>query len=695
MRAFYYTFFVWLLLILTQGVSFAEIESSAHDMTAQEFFARDEVTERSNCSYCHFVFKDKGHKIWGKTPKSLKGFGKIAPFCFSCHDGVTIVDINVDASRTAFSPKSHGLFITNLPSGDSISNVPLKHTDGKTLECTTCHNPHNTDNRPFLAVPISELCGMCHQSRRNSGYGDENAESNHPVATDPSDSTGGPSPINLNEIYQTAFPEPYPIEGGKFAEGVHWDLGGHLSAGKYGNIECYTCHSVHGDEFDGPNEKLMTVNPVRGVSDEFCEGCHQGERGDKGNAKTTFPNPGGTKEPRTYHPADDDISNGEGRIVKITEPEGWPFGTGDEKNILCSTCHDIHNGLPNSPILRTPKGDTFCEECHDKELVGHHSSGKDSNPKNLTFKTTGMSWTYETLGLWENGNPKLKFEASNKSNGYGKTYGKNVQNKIYCSSCHRAHNAGMGITKAAVPLLVVSHTANQLCFLCHYKQNPTFSTNLVMTATHFMGDSSSPETYNKPSDKVSMKRDEWLETGLVSKYGGANEKEVVCESCHVINKNNLNNTKYEYLANNEKLLIARSDENLEWIVQNPGYRKENADPEGAVPAGYYLCVGCHGEDPGNEGAVIVSHRMMNIDGKMPDGSLINRKVVVPPVTYTKNFNLNCESCHSVHNSKVAGGSFLMKEVDGENTDPLAIQPTPRDYTNFCTHCHMEQGGAPK
>jgi predicted CXXCH cytochrome family protein len=675
MKLFYFTLSFVLFFSIPPKILVA---ATPHNMIAQKFFETKDKVKKDSCSYCHFTFTDPGNKVWENPPESLKGFGRVGPFCYSCHDGITIVDYNVDASRTAFSPKSHGMDIQNLSFGDSLQNVKLKYIEKETMECTTCHDPHRNEKRPFLVLPLNVLCKTCHQTRINSGFGKKNAESNHPVSVNPSDSSGAPSPIKIIDTFKTPFPQPYLVAGGKFAKGVHWDLGGHLTLGDVGNMECYTCHAVHGDEIKGPNDKLMVADPVREVNDAICEGCHRGVRGDDVKSDMVFPNPGGSISARTYHPVDDDISNGRGRIVDIKEPEGWPFGTNEDKNILCSTCHDVHNALPNSPILRNIKGGTFCEECHADKLQGHHSSGNTSNPKDITFATPGYAWTYESESMWENGNPKIRLESNAEFNGYGVTYGNNVENKIYCSSCHRAHNAGAGVEKGASPSLIIAHTANQLCFLCHDKKNVAFNENMEMTASHFLGDSTLYETFDKPLEYASLYKEKWSETKLKSKYGGDNKREVICESCHSFSENNLNSSEYGY-SNNKDMLIARCDEDLEWIsqwVENTDYIKD------AVEQKAYLCTGCHGEC--SEGASC--HPLMGIDGVMPVGAVINRKANIFPVTYTKNLNINCNSCHYVHKAKVMGGVYMLKEVDGENKDPLKIHPKI-DFTILCHYCH--------
>ena len=721
------------IVFISSGAAFSAIESSPHDFIAREGFENEEliVEGKSNCSYCHPTIADVGIRIWEKPPRSLNPILERSSGCYACHDGVAIVDINVDASQTVFAPTSHAMFQNRIESGVSWQEVSLDYLDGKPLECITCHNIHNDDNRPFLVEPIDELCYKCHLGRRSSGIGAKNAESNHPSGIPPIDSSGGPTPIDIQSQFKVPFPLEYPAVGGKDSKGTHWDLGGHLTFGGEGNIECYTCHSVHGDELNSPNIGLLSIDPVREVNDQFCESCHRGERADGVESTTVFPNPGATKEPRTYHPVDDDISNGEGRIVDINEPSHWPFGAADENGdraILCSTCHDVHNGMGFTPILRTPIADTFCEECHEKNMEGHHTSGEDMDVKDYLFASSGFQWSYENQVNWENGNPKIKLEKESSTtilenntgefNGYGKTFGSKVESKVYCSSCHRAHNAGGGIEKKASPLLIVSHTANQLCFMCHSPENVAFNEDSGMRASHFLGDPLSNDTYGYPEKNLHEYTEKWLETGIKSKYGGDNEREIICQSCHAFDPKNLNSTEYSNVPN-KAMLIARADNDTEWrlgtgktydLITRKKITGEiipiDADPvkdgdywdkydekqkltvresPDAVEAYSYLCVGCHGESPGGGG----SHPMMRLDGIMKNGTTMNRNEYEPPVTYTKNFNLNCFSCHFVHTGKNEGGVYMLKEVAARdsNTDPLKIHPKV-SYRELCQKCHI-------
>ncbi len=160
---------------------------------------------------------------------------------------------------------------------------------------------------------------------------------------------------------------------------------------------------------------------------------------------------------------------------------------------------------------------------------------------------------------------------------------------------------------------------------------------------------------------------------------------------------NLNNPKYGY-ALNKQLLVARSDDDTEWIVESINHVAQSPDRAGALLKDNYLCVACHGESPGEDEIVDSedkppgSHPMMNLDGVMPDGfTKIERGEQDAPATYTKNLNLNCNSCHNTHKSDNRAGIYIMKLAEEKydtNKDPLKINPE-YSFTALCKLCHKE------
>lgn len=704
-----------LAAILWPGVSPAGIVSSPHDLEAQDYTFTGEARKKSSvCNYCHVPHKAKGARIWAATPPSLKAWGEVGPLCYSCHDGVAIVSPNVDASNTAFNPKSHGLLMENLPEGDDVSESGLPYTNGSealNIECSTCHNPHDNTNRPFIRAPITELCQKCHQRRENSGYNLGNEESTHPVHKEPVDEVEGNSPIEVQDDFKVEFPQDYPSEYGRTALGVHWTLGGHLSEGGGGAMECVTCHSVHGKEGMGPKgEKLLSIDPVMKDSNEFCEGCHRGKRGDD-LAEPSFPNPGGTELPRTYHPVDNDESNGAGRIVDIADPDGWVFGESGE--VLCNTCHKAHDALPNSPILRPPNGsDTFCEECHKAENFSHHPTGS----------TLGG-------GSISSGKPHADTRQVQIPSDFlsdGTTYGKPEEGALYCSSCHRAHNA------KCEPILVTDCTDGgstcDICLECHPKFNPTWQTDDAFKATHFMGDPSLNEVdlidlvTGEPIGKQPGYFDQypplnfetWPESGLKSIYGGTASgqgtgAEITCCSCHSfdaggITAGDADEAPYEgtilssgYVESDLTTgLLARAGQFKEWLESDVQQFDIGGNRGSVSKVDKYLCTGCHGLTPNThpdakgEG---FTHPMMEADGS-------NIKPTAG-IRLTYNQHVNCESCHTPHEADSRGGFLILRETElsfgGASSVSVSGAPNPYlirtrkeiEFAPLCQRCHVD------
>ena len=694
--------------------SLAGVVGSPHDVLAQRYVisGREEKKKQNVCAYCHVPHKAKGARLWAVPPPALKGWGKVGPLCYSCHDGVAIISPNVDASKTAFNPKSHGLNLSEIPDGDDASRSGFPYAAGSedgNIECSTCHNPHDDTNRPFLRAPINEICLKCHEHRENSGFGAGNEEGTHPVHNEPADEHGDASPIDVQEPFKVAYPRDYPAEDGKFTEGVHWTSGGHLSEGDKGKMECVTCHSVHGVEGKGPNtDRLLAADPVGKNSNEFCEGCHRGMRGD-GGASPPFPNPGGTKTARSYHPADDDVGNGPGRKVEITQPQDWKFGEGGE--VLCTTCHKPHRSMPNSPILRPIDGlsDTFCESCHNKPFA-HHPSGAQTGE----FVGSGPGGVRTSKPHQDTRRVEIPVDFPS-----GITYGKPVPGRLYCSTCHKAHNA------LCSPILVVECGDKGfdcgLCVRCHQRNNPTWQTDDNFKATHFTGDPTlfTIDKYDVDGNLIGtqngyndqyppLNENPWPESGIKSVYAGASGKAVTCCSCHSFAVGNItagdaDDSPYtgsvqvapdSDVKNLTTGLLARAGRFKEWLASDVYDYQVGGDRGSMKKVDKYLCTGCHGLTPNSHptsgGGEGLTHPLMDADG-----SAFN-----PATTATLTFNrhVNCESCHSPHESDSRGGYFVLKTVKLQEAaaakmpsarpDPYVIRTrSDIEFAPMCQKCH--------
>jgi predicted CXXCH cytochrome family protein len=655
------------ILLFSCGEVSAQVVGSPHDLYNQGYLIlTGEVLETNpQCLDCHFSPPDQRPQIWKTLPPSLEEYGQTGILCASCHDGVSMVDRNVDAGLTVFHPRSHGLDAREPPIDTDFSNMGLPNLIDNMLSCTTCHDPHSSINRPFLKVPQTGLCKRCHVGKEHREYGVENETGSHPVSIEPYDDHGGPSPISVQPYFAVPFPRNYPLQDASILDGIHWTTGGHLSFGDYGKIECFTCHALHGSEDVGPAIELLSKDPVRDVSDEFCEGCHRGERGDE-REEPPFPNPGGTITGRTYHPVDDDEANGAGRIVAIADTSDlidYIFGEEDPDSelprILCTTCHRAHNGMSYSPALvniyeplRDDSGiTTFCEICHREFPEGHHGVNELSDTyfdEDLVIVSPQIPYVDGTEDI-------LIGDISINLENLGMTFGTPEPGKIYCSHCHKAHNAGYERNEMEfIPILVSK--GQGLCEDCH---------NLGVS--HFLGDPNLPSNYDTQS--TTFYRDMWPFTGKRSYYegDGENPTTVTCYSCHYMKSSNEQGGG-EPLPYN---LLAPAGEYVEWFEDSP----ED-----------YLCTGCHGDTPATVGSGR-THPLLTADSsRFPN---IQTDHLIPgetPASYTEDLKINCHSCHRAHRATVPGGLYILKAVRGNNTDPKAIRPRIR-FETLCYGCH--------
>lgn len=618
------------ILILVAAPALAAVEGSPHDVIAQDYDVTKTSTLQERCTRCHLPSSPALQDFLPAVPPVLSlAYGASSLACFSCHDGTTIVNPEVDASRTAFHPASHG---NDLAGYDGLRSetAGLPYLEGKRMECVTCHDPHDNGHRPLLRADIGEICLICHSPRSESALGELNTSGNHPQGADPAKLARKEVPLKVATTFTTPFPAPYPLAGGRASVGTHWDLGGHLSAGETGTIVCVTCHAVHGDEQAPPLPDLLAADPVRLEADLFCEGCHAGARGDD-QVAPPHPNPGGTTTGRTYHPADNDRANGEDSIIATRKPAGWPLGKAASSPILCTTCHRAHGATERTTLLRRPPAEQgFCEVCHDQMPLQYHhpliekDAGGCSDQVVLKDPVTGIRRT--------------------------------------CELCHRAHNAGLGTEQETeyIPLLREGRLSEAFCLRCHPAGNPTCGKVPLFLAGHFVGDPTLAETYADSTPPYRLTP--WPESNLPSLYGGSNGQVLICLSCHTFRRGAVVSGDDGKAGH----LLARSGNLVEW----------EEDP------GVYLCTGCHGVSPvtgpGEDGH---THPLMNarmeILGNAAD----------PPVTLTPSGHVNCDSCHRTHEAKNEGGYFILESVSGLNRDPRAIRPFI-DFNSLCFSCHQ-------
>lgn len=191
---------VLLALMALPTMLFAAVAGTSHD-----FSSAGNNYGTTACSGCHKphnagsliplwndgnAFDDVTYQAYSSPTDSLNATpastaGNISQACMACHDGMmeftsTATDITaspVKATVTVglkldYSAKSqHPISIfyttganTGLNTLASVKAAGFKFygTNSDTLECATCHDPHNDANTDFLRAAKATLCQTCH-----------------------------------------------------------------------------------------------------------------------------------------------------------------------------------------------------------------------------------------------------------------------------------------------------------------------------------------------------------------------------------------------------------------------------------------------------------------------------------------------------------------------------------------------------
>ncbi len=110
---------------------------TCHNRTSHDNFAGGKHDSRNvGCVTCHSVHAPKSEKAQLKTET-------ISETCVTCH----VKEVN----------KVH-----------KSSHMPVGEINGNKMECTTCHNPHGSNNVKMLkeGTSITEACATCHAEKR-------------------------------------------------------------------------------------------------------------------------------------------------------------------------------------------------------------------------------------------------------------------------------------------------------------------------------------------------------------------------------------------------------------------------------------------------------------------------------------------------------------------------------------------------
>jgi predicted CXXCH cytochrome family protein len=396
---------------------------------------------------------------------------------------------------------------TTLSQGMSTT-LPLDSTTGS-IGCLTCHDPHHPrpseltteggkplqgagskvpEPRSFLRHEGSQLCALCHDKIGRSEFAPHepvefapavrqelamhfsigpcrvchtthNAQGPHLWARTPATDSGNP----ISDLCGTCHEDKLGVQ-----DSVH-DPGTGEWAKELGFVSrgsCVDCHPVHGSR---KKDSIWATLGYQEAPVQLCEACHR------------TGGPGKVME--TAHI---------GRIVG-NDIKNLPVSR--DMRILCTTCHDIHENVQGSKLLRVPIAD-LCEACHEDKLGVRnsvHDPGVSEWATKLGFVSKGSCIDCHPVhgparegGIWESiksGDASEQLcETCHRTGAPGKametphmekTLAKNSKNspenlvvgdngRILCTTCHDIHQKVQGQKLLRVPM-----RDSGLCLCCH------------------------------------------------------------------------------------------------------------------------------------------------------------------------------------------------------------------------------------
>lgn len=692
-------------------------------MAATDLLGPHKTDANNPCKVCHDTASGTpALRGWAGTnagPTTGWGGKAISALCYMCHSTGNTYSAT-DQTANAYSDGNHkyqeGTY-PEMPEGTTdpaigLSNLPytIGWAAGSEIECTSCHNVHVSSSRPFnQRASWQAMCDECHPGRVNNTAGRTTAGTARSYSTHPTQQPLGDQ--GAANIKAEGAIDAYM----RTAIGAAYALGGHLGlstgTGDTGDMDCTTCHAVHGPQQDNTSSyddylayDNTTPASIPGTGPlNLCEGCHfGGAEGEQVGSNVTTPvedsdHPIDTRVGRAFYPTGVDVpalwvGGGENndRGPQSFYPSSGPLTP------VCSSCHDTHGGIAGQAILRGPitaAGDytfsygAWCFVCHTADQViplNHHSNLQNMNGEDVS--------------------------------------------QLDCGDCHgnqtgnedwRAHNGFWGWPAGTEPSLVNS----AICEGCHTPDDPT---NLVAPAlkgqtfneawpgdfvsTHGAnrgtGAGSSHQINEAPdgtNDNLDTTPDWSGHSNGTSQWGAGGE--IICESCHNILTNGVSTDQGLTQGWKANLLLAPYEDDATGTGAGEGADDYYGDTTyGAGATGVDFCRGCHdGAGQGNAGFVHnpaahtvagytypatstpygrTTDTVLTTTAACPENTTADMAGAPGVLSYPAADAVDCDSCHRPHNAdpdsfdSSASNRYLILETTDSNWG-----------TTICAQCH--------
>lgn len=702
-RGLYVLLSVAAVLAWTGSAFAAGLALSNHNMILRYNYPATD-SQKGACSFCH-IPHGAGAKLYGATINTTGLTGDwstdtIAQICFQCHGGIG-ADPEARNVTVFDGGVSHSNAVGTLTAWGESEPTGIHGMAGGLITCTSCHDVHNNEIRPFLrsyAAAVTEgnfqsLCVMCHDERAaNANTG---TRTQHPTGVD----LAGTWAV-ANILAKTAVPAVYKSTWADLTREVsldgdtwHWNLGAKFDTastdtGSAGGtvFGCGTCHATHNNELayasfavdDGlgnvgvpaaiasPGNALQpeSDSPTFGAIAAICDACHATPAVSGPGAVNTASHPWATQTTSGAWPS--------GLTAVNTTANGAKFGSsGTERSLDCQACHDMHYARVAATTSTGNRTDcnalirNECGDCHSSgSIAGHHPSGiavTAGTNVNTLLIGGAPAWSALPVPITEaNREALVAISAAVRTTGTGDSY-PTTGGVMTCGTCHGASAAHNVTGTSWAPGVIGGNTESGMCVDCH-SINPSIYTATAGTGaygtnaqagTHWVGAVYTVNyKWNAGAEATNKAPATW--TGL-PKYGAAGTNgSIICESCHVL--------KFKAAvppsSNNTTDDEADTRDAVGLLLKPAG---NSLGSTGTWDNGSTLCTACHGAAPGTG----VTHPVLptvttaaSTYIQTADGT--NDYVTLTTVN-TAN-QINCESCHRPHDAKTAGYSRILEDA---------------------------------
>ncbi|HBO84853.1 MAG TPA: hypothetical protein DD641_07770, partial [Deltaproteobacteria bacterium] len=605
------------------------------------------------CGTCHSAHGRSWDDMGDKTKTLfLREPTENSAICLACH---------IDR---AMGPKEgmHPFFKTG-----KIAKLPTEELEelgariGTTKEgagviCQSCHRIKGAPEKKLLIIKNdnSELCGLCHADRYTHTREEAAQRSTHPVniLSDKIDISkkavelGSKTGTNGKIICQTCHRPHYAEKGGKilvrkassdsgFCKICHEDkktveITKHniaVMSPENKNAKdiparesgpCGACHFAH----SGKGPKLWARETKEGNDpfERLCLSCHS--KGSVAEKKTILSGP-------YSHPVGVNIKKlGASTDLPLFDENGLLTGKKDEGNVLCNTCHNVHQWDPLDPNRASRK---------DEE--GDGSTSFLRKPVQV-FSDLCLECHKDKIKVRE-----TKHDMAVMSKDLKDIRGENVlKGAGVCGGCHVPHN-GKGPKMWAQEIKFGRSPIEGMCLSCH-NEDGIAQKKPVGKNSHPIG-----EDVKKLGVALNTKLPLFTAEGM--RTGKGNEGLVTCFTCH---------DPHQW---NPQDLADKGGPGIEGDGKTSFLRARNEDSN--------LCGECHADryTRTREEAIKKGTHPVNITSQKVD---IQGKVAEIGGMLGKDGAIICQSCHAVHNA--VSKRLLVKA----NTD----------NASFCKICHEDK-----